>query len=141
MRPTARGRRRKVVARRWTRHPRCVGSARAELRKALADWGLSSIEGEALLVLSELLTNAVVHARVPRGREIETCFRREGDTVRIAVDDADGRHPVPRPPQADGGRGLVLVAALADRWGVSDRGGVGKSVWAVLAAPHRTGSR
>lgn len=128
------------IRRRWTRHPRTVGRARAELRRALGDWGLSSIEGEALLVLSELLTNAVVHARVPRGREIETCFRREGDTVWIAVDDADGRRPVPRPPQADGGRGLMLVAALADRWGVSDRDGVGKSVWAVLAAPQGKGS-
>lgn len=124
-----------VVVRRWRRHPRCVGLARAELRKALAEWGLVSVEGAALVVLSELLTNAVVHARVPPGREIETSFRHERDGVRIAVDDADDRLPVLRVQGGERGRGLVLVAGLSHRWGVSERDGVGKSVWAVLAAP------
>jgi hypothetical protein len=57
------------VTRRWARHPRCVALARGELRKTLTDWGLIQIEDAALLVLSELLTNAVCHARVsPGGR-------------------------------------------------------------------------
>jgi serine/threonine-protein kinase RsbW len=124
------------VVRRWARHPRCVGLARTELRKALADWGLMSVEDPAVMVLSELLTNAVVHARTSPGREIQTCFRRQkSDGVRIAVDDTYEGRPVRRAQDAESGRGLVLVAELSDVWGVSDRGGPGKSVWAVLTAP------
>lgn len=123
------------VTLRWARHPRCVGLARAQLRKALADWGLMSIEDAALVVLSELLTNAVVHAHVSPGREIETSFHQVAGGVRIAVDDADAKRPKPGPARVDGGRGLVLVAGLADRWGVDDRNGVGKSVWAVVTTP------
>ncbi|MEU7105271.1 ATP-binding protein [Streptomyces stramineus] len=129
-----------MVTRRWARSPRCVGLARAELRKALADWDLASIEDVAALVLSELLTNAVVHAHVSPGRKIQTCFRRhEVDGVRIAVDDAYEGLPVRRAPGGEGGRGLVLVDGLADSWGVSDRAGAGKSVWAVLSAPGGKG--
>ncbi len=128
----------RLVARRWARHPRCIRLARAELSKVLADWGLAAGEDAALVVLSELLTNAVVHAHVSPGREIETCFRHEADgRLRIAVDDADDRRPHLRAPGLDGGRGLPLVAALSDSWGVSPRpqNGVGKSVWAVLTVP------
>ncbi|MFI1866547.1 ATP-binding protein [Streptomyces jumonjinensis] len=119
---------------RWSPMPQCVGPARAELRKALAGWGMSGIEDAALLVLSELLTNAVVHGRVA-GREIETrCFpARSG--LRIEVHDtADGcpRLTVPE-AEAPGGRGLPLVEALADRWGVAGRQGPGKAVWAELS--------
>ncbi|WP_424888590.1 ATP-binding protein [Streptomyces sp. XH2] len=123
------------VKRRWPRHPRCVGLARAELRMALETWGLTSIEDEALLVLSELLTNAVVHGRVSPGREIETRFRLEAGALRIRVDDACKRWPSVGPQSDEGGRGLPLVAALSTSWGVSNRVGVGKSVWAVPAVP------
>ncbi|UQI42989.1 ATP-binding protein [Streptomyces sp. HU2014] len=120
------------MTRRWARHPRCVGLARTELRKALGEWGLESVEDSAVVVLSELLTNAVVHARTSPGREIQTCFRHEFDGVVIAVEDEYERLPMFRTPDEEGGRGLALVAGLADNWGVSDREGVGKSVWAVL---------
>lgn len=69
------------VVRRWRRETRCVPLARAELRKALAAWGLSELEGDALLVASELLTNAVRHATTPRDREIETRYVRRSDGV------------------------------------------------------------
>lgn len=123
------------VRRRWARHPRCVGLARAELRRALEAWGLTSVEDAALLVLSELLTNAVVHGRVSPGREIETWFRLEVGALRIRVDDACERWPSVSPRSDEGGRGLPLVAELSTSWGVSNRVGVGKSVWAVLAVP------
>lgn len=113
-----------------------VRRARGALSKALADWGLTAVEDAALVVLSELLTNAVVHARVPPGREIETRFLPQPNGVRIQVDDADGRRPRLCDQSAEGGRGLVLVAGLSDCWGVSERNGVGKSVWAVLTAPR-----
>ncbi|MFD9570714.1 ATP-binding protein [Streptomyces sp. NPDC059982] len=125
------------MVRRWRREARCVPLARAELRKTLAAWELSELEGDALLVVSELLTNAVRHAVVPGGREVETRFVRCDDGLRIEVHDACADRPEPAvgvpEPGADGGRGLFLVAALADRWAVGDRGGPGKRVWAELS--------
>ncbi|RNG20793.1 ATP-binding protein [Streptomyces botrytidirepellens] len=126
----------RTVVRRWARHPRCVARARADLRTTLASWGLPTVEEVALLVLSELITNAVRHARVP-GRQIETRYLHQGDSVRIEVHDTGDPHPrlmTPR-PEAVHGRGLFLVDALADQWGVTPRAVVGKAVWAVLAIP------
>lgn len=119
----------------WRRHPRCVGLARAQLRKALAGWGMAGIEESAVLVLSELVTNAVVHARVPPGREIQARFVRVVRGVRIEVHDASGAWPVRRVPDESGGYGLLMVETLASRWGVTERGGVGKAVWAVVLGP------
>ncbi|WP_432141338.1 ATP-binding protein [Streptomyces sp. bgisy084] len=119
---------------RWARHPRCVALARAELRKLLDSWDLAGVSDDALLVLSELLTNAVRHARVSRGREIETRFSREPHGVRIEVHDAAQDWPQPRMPDDCGGRGLTVVAELAACWGTEARdGGIGKAVWAVVA--------
>ncbi|AQA12774.1 ATP-binding protein [Streptomyces malaysiensis] len=136
MKPELTGPDGRVVVRRWTRHPRCVALARADLRKALAGWGLIAVEEAALLVLSELITNAVRHARVP-GRQIETRYLDQGDKVRIEVHDAADQLPKLRTPTPESvrGRGLVLVETLADQWGVTPRPAVGKAVWAVLALP------
>ncbi|MFE5121379.1 ATP-binding protein [Streptomyces sp. NPDC056669] len=136
MKPELTGPDGRVVVRRWTRHPRCVALARADLRKALAGWGLIAVEEAALLVLSELITNAVRHARVP-GRQIETRYLHQGDKVRIEVHDAADQLPKLRTPTPESvrGRGLVLVETLADQWGVTPRAAVGKAVWAVLALP------
>ncbi|WP_326797242.1 ATP-binding protein [Streptomyces sp. NBC_01808] len=121
-----------VMKWRWRRHPRCVGLARAQLRKALAGWGLVGIEEPASLVLSELMTNAVVHARVPPGREIQTRFVRQEDGVIIEVHDASDVWPKQRVPDDCGGYGLLMVEKLAARWGVAERNGIGKMVWAVV---------
>ncbi|MFD4696424.1 ATP-binding protein [Streptomyces niveus] len=123
------------VVLRWSRHPRCVGLARWELRKALERWGLSRLEESAVLVLSELLTNAGRHARVSPGREIETRYVRLADTLRIEVHDATPKQPEKREPAPEncGGRGLVVVEALADSCGLKDRLGPGKAVWAELS--------
>ncbi|MCC2275756.1 ATP-binding protein [Streptomyces sp. ET3-23] len=110
--------------------------ARYELRKALAEWGMTAVGDSAALVLSELMTNAVVHARVP-GRQIETRFMREDGDLRIEVHDATRTVPAQRVPErgANSGRGLALVASLSAAWGVSPRSGVGKLVWALLKVP------
>ncbi|AXG78122.1 ATP-binding protein [Streptomyces paludis] len=124
------------MVRRWKRHARSVGLARAELRKALALWGLSSVEEAAVLVLSELVTNAVRHAHVPAGREVETRFLAlPGGGVRLEVHDACSRRPEVQDasPGACAGRGLLIVEAVADSWGVAGRDGVGKAVWAVVS--------
>lgn len=98
----------------------------------LASWGLSS-EGPALIV-AELAANAVTHGRVP-GRGFRIGLALDGGVLRIEVVDTRGDR-VPRIRDAGGGaeagRGLVLVDAIADRWGV-DRGlPPCKSVWAEL---------
>ncbi|MFJ7996741.1 ATP-binding protein [Streptomyces sp. NPDC096310] len=129
----------RAVVLRWNRHPSSVGPARLELRKALAGWGLSRLEDSALLILSELLTNAARHARVSPGREIETRYLAAPEGLRIEVHDASCVPPQPKAPDPDAceGRGLVIVEALADQWGVGEReGGVGKVVWATLASPQ-----
>ncbi|WP_330332389.1 ATP-binding protein [Streptomyces sp. NBC_00536] len=131
-----------LVVRRWNRDPRCVGRARTELRRALGNWGLAQIEDDALIVVSELLTNASRHARAARGREIETRYVRLTAGVRIEVHDAaPGRPEMLSPdPERDHGRGLFLVDALADRWAAGERCGPGKRVWAELAVPAQGGS-
>ncbi len=124
-----------VVVQRWTHSALCVGQARSELRRTLEAWHLTELSERAELVLSELLTNAVRHANVPHGREIETQFARTDAGLRIEVHDANETWPVVKEPtdEAESGRGLALIAALTgDRWGVIDRAGVGKRVWAVV---------
>ncbi len=125
------------VVLRWSRQPENIGRARCALRKALAEWGLNSLEDTATLVLSELLTNAVRHARVSPGREVETRWAPASGGLRIEVHDASSDQPErrPAPPDACDGRGLTLVSALADAWGASRRNGPGKVVWAHLTPP------
>jgi anti-sigma regulatory factor (Ser/Thr protein kinase) len=104
-------------------------------------WGLADLCDTAELVLSELVTNAVRHARRQRGRRIGTRYERVRGGVRIEVHDASDRWPELRKVDEDdeSGRGLALVDALTGaRWGVSEREGVGKLVWAVVTAEHTT---
>ncbi|MFJ9605283.1 ATP-binding protein [Kitasatospora sp. NPDC101176] len=98
--------------------------------------GASVLLPGGLLVLSELVTNAVVHAQVPKGRRIAVRFELVFDHLRIEVHDASGDRPVIRRSTcADhvSGRGLCLVEALSVEWGCQPRpGGVGKFVWALV---------
>ncbi|WP_344632738.1 ATP-binding protein [Streptomyces glaucosporus] len=105
----------------------------------LADWGLPT--ETAAQIVAELAGNAVRHGRVP-GRDFRLRLRVTGDgtphVLRVEVADARGdRLPaVPRPPapgDAEGGRGLLLVEALADRWGVETGPVPRKTVWAEIA--------
>lgn len=87
----------------------------------------------ALLVTSELVTNAVVHGRAP----IEVTVRTLSSVVRIEVSDGGAGAPVPVDGKPDalepGGRGLFLLDKLADRWGAQPRtAGPGKTVWVEL---------
>lgn len=116
--------------------PRSAARARALLREQLAAW---TVEGEvahiAELLLSELTTNAIRHARTPAGREIGVRVAAYDGMLRVEVADANNQRPEPRSAlsEDEGGRGLTLVAALAERWGCCPRRhGIGKSVWAEL---------
>jgi anti-sigma regulatory factor (Ser/Thr protein kinase) len=104
--------------------------ARHFVAGTLERWGLpAALLEEARLVVSELATNAVVHADSAFAVEL----RRQGDGVDLAVSDADPSAPVLREPEplATSGRGLRIVAALAVDWGVRADGD-GKTVWAQL---------
>lgn len=128
-----------AVVLRWSRHPRCVGLARRELRKALGEWGLSSIEDPAVLVLSEILTNAIRHGHLRQIGEIETRYLRIGSGLRIEVH--DGIHEF-RQVITDSGtvRDLqrMLIGALADRWKKSL--GAGVPTWVEFDYPSRDGA-
>ncbi|RLL69428.1 ATP-binding protein [Streptomyces sp. Z26] len=113
--------------------------ARHALRAQLDAWGVAPEDVEtAELVLSELVTNSVRHATNPPDRDVQSRASLSGDGVlRLEVSDAcrdRPRVPAERPgPDAECGRGLLLVAALAAEWGVSERPyGIGKTVWARL---------
>ncbi|MFJ7248903.1 ATP-binding protein [Kitasatospora sp. NPDC098652] len=104
-----------------------------ELLATVADGDRYREVGE--LLTSELVGNAVLHSGLP-GRLIWVSFDLNATRLRIEVHDAGERPPVPqRPdPAAGGGRGLLLVAALAGEWGCFPRpGGVGKVVWCECA--------
>ncbi|MEU8922932.1 ATP-binding protein [Kitasatospora sp. NPDC048545] len=119
------------------RHRSSVSSARLLLRDFLigVPGGLELLPG-GLLVLSELVTNAVVHARVSKGRRIAIRFESVCDHVRMEVHDASSERPViRRSTSVDhvSGRGLCLVEALSVEWGCQARPeGIGKIVWALV---------
>ncbi|MGQ4431514.1 MULTISPECIES: ATP-binding protein [unclassified Streptomyces] len=118
---------------------RSAGRARALLRLQLTDWKITSeVADTAELLLSELVTNSIRHARTPSGREIGLRFAMYDGRLRVEVADASDRRPRPREaaPEDEGGRGLTLVQALAERWGCCPRlHGIGKAAWAELPLP------
>ncbi|WP_345622527.1 ATP-binding protein [Streptomyces ziwulingensis] len=112
-----------------------VPAARAFARETLADWGVRHREDDVLLCVSELTTNALLHG-VPPGRGFLLRLLPYGDgdgvrTVRVEVHDSGGGVPALREPD-EGGRGLLLVSELADKWGVGERN-PGKIVWCEFA--------
>ncbi|MFJ9565630.1 ATP-binding protein [Streptomyces fuscichromogenes] len=117
--------------------PRGARLARRLVANALDTWGHpydGDLNDTAQHLVAELAANAVTHGRVP-GRDFEVRLLRldAENTLRIEVSDARGDRPLRflTDPEADGGRGLVLVSLLARTWGVAERA-VGKTVWAEL---------
>jgi anti-sigma regulatory factor (Ser/Thr protein kinase) len=113
------------------------GIARALVRFNLNRWGLRTLVGDAELIISELVTNAV-EASGSDLAIVRAYISLFGNRARIHVwDRADGK-PQPRVPDEgfESGRGLLLVEALSIEWGwypMSDR--IGKVVWADMALP------
>jgi hypothetical protein len=114
---------------------RAPALARAFLRETLEGWPAGGYRDDALVVVDELVANAVLHA----GTEIELRFALQPDRLGIAVADrSPGKPGVGRPGAgAESGRGLMLVDALARSWHVLPRRHGGKVVRAVLAAVPR----
>ncbi|MFJ1649075.1 ATP-binding protein [Streptomyces sp. NPDC088258] len=118
-----------------------VPAVRAQVRETLIKWGLEQIASDVELVTSELVTNAVIHCRVSFA-EVEVTVHVDWDELVLEVSDPDrARLPQPgeRRPEDDeeGGRGLLLVAALSDSWGCRELT-YGKCVWARFRADRDT---
>ncbi|MGW4358297.1 ATP-binding protein [Streptomyces californicus] len=118
---------------------KCVPLAHTLVSKTLASWGYGQeCIDRVVLVCGELSANAVEHGG-RRGHLFEVRLTVDGPHCLVEVSDA-GRTP-PRPIQAgeddEGGRGLLLVAALSEETGHHDRHPIGKTVWArlVLSSP------
>jgi anti-sigma regulatory factor (Ser/Thr protein kinase) len=115
-------------------------SSRKFAQETCAEWGVEKVGTLAELVASELVTNAVVHART----HVDVTMRLADDTLSLAVRDGDPR-PMFRPAEAgieevtsEHGRGLLLLDAMADAWGCHPTGD-GKVVWASIgvSGSHR----
>lgn len=111
-----------------------VRHGRLFARDVVVGWGLERLADDVQLGVSELITNAVRHART----EVELCLRLDTRlTVEVRDFDPDLRHPVdgsPADPLATSGRGLQIVAAVSSDWGVRSLGD-GKAVWFALDLP------
>ncbi|MEV6791827.1 ATP-binding protein [Streptomyces sp. NPDC051320] len=122
-------------------HRKGAHFARVGATRTLAAWGY--VSDDVALVVSELAANAVAHGRVPgRGFLLRLAVGPGCPAVlRIEVSDACGKRrpqPDPRMPESDAetGRGLLLVQAMALDWGVSERL-YGKTVWARVQMEDR----
>jgi anti-sigma regulatory factor (Ser/Thr protein kinase) len=119
-------------ARRFDCEPESVAAARHFVRDLLSEEPRETVEA-AELMSSELATNSVLHAR----SDFELAILRSREQIRVEVSDHGHGRPVPRSPtpQEQSGRGLQIVQALSEDWGITPSPG-GKLVWFTL--PLRT---
>lgn len=112
--------------------PASVGVARQFIREVLADAGDDTRE-TVLLLASELVTNAILHARTP----VQLGLLLDGEDVLVSVADRRSDHgdlaPKSHSRTRPGGRGLRLVADLSESWGAVNHA-AGKTVWFLLPA-------
>ncbi|MEU2660340.1 SpoIIE family protein phosphatase [Streptomyces sp. NPDC007325] len=116
--------------------PQGLSDARAAVGQALRDWGMTELADDAELLTGELLVNVLLHTEGGAVLTLEVLpepVRR----VRLSVQDRSSAWPRRRTPgeAATSGRGLLLLDALASRWGVEPRG-EGKAVWCEIG-PER----
>ena len=115
------------------RERRSVAAVREFVRVAATDWGFGARLDEVLVCVSELATNALLHGVPPgRGYLVRLRLQEQGQLLSVEVHDSGGGVPAVRVPEDESGRGLVLVDALADRWGMGERD-PGKIVWGVFS--------
>jgi hypothetical protein len=110
-----------------------IGAARRSrelVTEACGRWELPGLAGAACIVVTEMVNNVVVHARTP----MNVLLAARGDTMAVAVRDRSATVPQSRglvSPTSFGGRGLLLIDSVADRWGSLPLD-AGKVVWALL---------
>jgi anti-sigma regulatory factor (Ser/Thr protein kinase) len=127
--------------------PTAARWARLHAKELLKGWQVpEAVAGDALLIVSELVTNAYRHAGDASGEAVETCNLLMWLTtgwLTVAVQDWNAKLPVPRSAHSDAeqGRGLLLVEQLSVKWGYSiPSPHPGKIVWARLAIPVPQGA-
>ncbi|MGW7256913.1 ATP-binding protein [Streptomyces sp. NPDC054834] len=113
----------------FRRERRSVPAARRFTYETLAGWRLADYRrtDDVLLCMSELSTNALLHG-VPPGRQFRVLLRYDGCLLHVEVHDSGPGFPRIADRADEGGRGLLLVAALSDKWGMRERE-FGKVVW------------
>ena len=118
---------------RLTRKPAAAAEARSQVRVAIRDWKIPVDPDIALLLASDLVTNAIMHGA---GETLTLAIRCSRGRLRIDVYDKSRSLPLGagEPARTDAGRGLVLVAALSTEWG-SFRTPAGKARYFTLAFP------
>ncbi|GAA2077704.1 ATP-binding protein [Streptomyces albiaxialis] len=131
----------RVFSQRFSATRRGARLARLLALHQLDAWGVpygARASDEAGAVVAELASNAVLHGRVP-GRDFELRLVLDGTakTLRAEVTDTRGEERPPAAPERagdedEGGRGLLIVAALSARWGVTEGPAPLKTVWAEL---------
>ncbi|MGW0588569.1 ATP-binding protein [Streptosporangium sp. NPDC002607] len=114
--------------------PSSVRDARSMVRRELSLWGVDDLIDDCVLVVSELVTNAVKHG----GAACALRIRGDGGLVHGELFDPGAGAPrvCARDMEATGGRGLQIVDALADDWGVTHSPSGGKTVWFILSLPE-----
>ena len=115
-------------------------SAREFTMRTLRQWSVAERCDDIVIVVSELLTNALLHALPTAGNSsaewpIQLGLLQPGDCVMCAVADPSRAAPVPRKPGCFGetSRGLHIVAALSDHWGYIISAEKGKVIWALFS--------
>lgn len=128
-----------VLAKAFGRLPadvRSAGAARRMVRDALEGWCDDDLVDDVALCVSELVTNAVVHARsAPR-----VLVQIRSGAIHVEISDDSEAPPVPRGagPADTSGRGMSILGSLSDRWGSHGRGGGGKTVWFDVVRARRS---
>ncbi|MBC2905904.1 ATP-binding protein [Streptomyces cupreus] len=119
----------------YRRDRRSVAAARRLASWSLHYWGLGAWARahDVSLCVSELATNALLHG-APPGRGFLLRIRYDGDVLRVEVHDSGSEWPLAAERGDEGGRGLFVVEALADKWGVGRRD-PGKVVWCEFGMP------
>jgi CheY-like chemotaxis protein len=113
---------------------RSAAVARGFVEDRCREWGLEHVIDDALLVVSELVTNAVLHAR--SSAELRLVPGEETLRIEVADEGRAGPDPVLASADDEHGRGLLLVAVLSAAWGTEARTDGGKVVWADVPLAH-----
>lgn len=123
----------------FTRRKPSIQASRQFVTRTLSEWGYVDRLDEIELCVSELATNALLHG-VPPGRLFRVRSEATEEEVRIEVRDSGSGRPVSQVPcpVSERGRGLLIVAELADDWGDIEHT-VGKTVWFTMKSTPTAG--